>query len=1034
MKTNTNMKSKAIFLSFLLFLGGFAFAQNNKDNGKVEVTQDGVVVKKGGETVVVTKDGVNIIRNSVKITGVVVDAQSNEALIGASVLQKGSSFGTMTDVDGQFSLNTSQGSVIQISFLGYKSQEITVQGETKLNIRLEPNTELLGEVVVVGYGTKKAGAITGSVAQVRSAEILKTPAQSAVQSIQGKAVGVNIVATDEPGKSPTVMIRGINTVLGGRNPLYVIDGIEATSLNGLSANDIATMDILKDASSLAIYGNKAASGVILITTKKGNKGEIKVNYDGNVGAKSIQRTVEMADSYRFAYYQNFATGQPRYSQEQPYNTDWLSEITRTGITTNNAISLSGGSENANYYFGASRYTEKGILKGTDYDRTNILSKNDYRLFNDRLKILQSINISVANNAPKSASAFTSAYKQAPMMPVKYDNGKWGMPFLDTSTGLIGTTGEKFNNVANPVAMLGYTTEKNRNVTLTGSVGAEIKILNELKFNSNFGATYDSGQGYTYTSNEENWFSQNPTATEYPNKYYSTLQQRRSSFFVWNWDNFLTYNKSFNAHDVTAVVGVTRSTSRTTQELSATRYNVPYQSNYWALNLSKNDDKMAPSTIITNTNQTPLVNLGYFVRGDYAYNDRYLLTASLRRDGISDFTGKNKWGLFPAISGGWIISDEDFFETLTSFIDFLKIKVGYGEIGNGNATPSVNQVLFNNGATYPFGIGEIIYPGSYVPYAVDPDLTWETTKEIGFGFDAHLLQQRLSGSVEFYNRKTDNVILPVKLHAGLSPDPVFLNTGVVENKGVEISLNWKDKIGESVTYTIGGNIAFNKNSVKEIYSSFFDKLTGGDLGNGQYTKEIHKGDPIGSFYVYQVTGFSVDGAFTYSDERVYAGSYIPTYTYGFNLGVEYKKLEFSMDLYGVGGNKVYNGKKAQRSGGENVEMSELKDFWIPSNPDPNAKNPRPFADTPRPSTYYIEDGAFLRVNNITLAYKLPTIIKEIDKLRIFATATNPFILTKYSGFSPELSGSDNGNPLTTAGIELDAYPTNKTFSVGLNVQF
>ena len=966
------------------------------------------------------------------VTGVVVDKKTGEALIGATVKQKGTSVGTVTDIDGKFAFALPLGSTIAISYVGYVSQELIIKDSMQVKILMESNTKNLEEVVVVGYGTKKAGAITGSVVQIKSYDIIKTPAQSAIQSIQGKAAGVNIIATDEPGKSPTVMIRGVNTVLGGRNPLYVIDGIEATSLNGLSANDIATIDILKDASSLAIYGNKAASGVILVTTKKGNKGPIKVSYDGNIGFKGMLKTIDMADSYRFSYYQNFASGRSKFNLDQPYNTNWLKEITRTGITTNNSISLSGGEEYVNYYFGVSHYTEEGILRGTDYNRTNVISKNEYKLFKNRLKITQTLNLSVTNNVPKPTSAFTSAYRQSPIVPIKYDDGKWGMPFLDETTSQIGITGDKFNNVPNPVAMLNFSDEKNKNITLFGTVSAEIILYKWLKFNSNYGATYDSGQGYTYTPNEINWFSQNPTGTVFPDKYYSTLQQRRSSFFVWNWDNYLTFTKNFDKHALTAVLGMSRSTSRTTQDLSATRYNVPPQSNYWSLNLSKSDDKTAPGVLISNTSQTPLVNIGYFGRIDYDYNKKYLLTASLRRDGISDFQGSNKWGMFPAVSLGWVISNESFFEGLSSIVDYVKLRGGYGEIGNGNACPSVNQVLFQNGATYPFGIGETIYPGSYVPYAVDPNLTWETTIEFGGGIDFRLFKQRLSGSIDLYTRKTDNVILPVKLPTVLSPDPVFLNAGVVQNKGIETVLNWEDKIWSSLVYKVGLNFAFNNNSITEIYSPYFDKLTGGDLGNGQYTKEIHKGDPIGSFYVYQTTGYNVDGGFTYSTDRINAGSYIPKYTYGFNLGFEYKNFDISTDWYGVGGNKVFNGKKAQRWGGENIELSELKDFWIPSAPSQNAKNPRPFSDTPLASTYYIENGSFLRVNNITLGYTLPKITKYITKLRVFVTATNPFIFTNYTGFSPELSGSENGNPLTTAGIELDAYPTNRTLSVGISI--
>ena len=314
-----------------------------------------------------------LIAQNVTITGVISDKVTGETLIGAKVLQKGTNNGTITNFDGNFTISVPLNPILEISYVGFQSKEVTVSSNAPLVIVLETNDKILDEVVVVGYGTKKAGAITGSVVQIKSDDITKTPAQSAIQSIQGKAAGVNIIATDEPGRAPTVMIRGINTVLGGGTPLYVIDGTEASSLNGLSANDIETIDVLKDASSLAIYGNKAASGVILVTTKKGKKGSIKVNYDGYVGFKTMMKTVDMADAYHFAYYQNFAAGRSRFATTQPYETNWLKEITQIGTTNNHSVSLSGGEENVNYYFGISRYDEKGILKGTDYDRTNILS-------------------------------------------------------------------------------------------------------------------------------------------------------------------------------------------------------------------------------------------------------------------------------------------------------------------------------------------------------------------------------------------------------------------------------------------------------------------------------------------------------------------------------------------------------------------------------------------------------------------------------------------------------------------------------------
>ena len=415
---------------------------------------------------------------------------------------------------------------------------------------------------------------------------------------------------------------------------------------------------------------------------------------------------------------------------------------------------------------------------------------------------------------------------------------------------------------------------------------------------------------------------------------------------------------------------------------------------------------------------------------HKYNSKLLFSASLRKEGISSFTANKRWGFFPAVSAGWILSKENFLEKY-KFINFLKLRTGYGEVGNGNGN-AVNNIVFSPGYNYAFGANQNIYSGSSIPYQVDPNLTWETMKEFDFGLDFIVYNNKLSGSFDIYNRVSDNLILPVNLPSVISPGAVNLNTGKVTNKGFELSLKWNDAINDNLSYWVGGNFSYNKNTLSKVYNSFFTNLIGGGLGNGQWTKQVVEGQPLGSFFVYQVTGLNPDGGFTYSDERVNAGSYLPTYTYGINFGTNYRKFDFSVDMYGVGGNKVYNGKKAQRFGGENVEYELLQNFWTPSNP--NAANPTPFNEVPIASTFYVEDGSYLRVNNITIGYTLPKFIDKINKVRIYAAAINPFIITKFSGYSPEISGSDNASPLAGAGIELDAYPTNKTFLIGLNVIF
>lgn len=942
---------------------------------------------------------------------------------------------TTTDFNGNFTVKAEVGDEIQ--FLMISFERTTVKATQGMVVVLKDDSDQnLDEVVVVGYGTKKAGSITGSVSQIKSADILKTPAQSAIQAIQGRAAGVNIVTNDEPGANPSIRIRGLGTLLGGRDPLYIIDGIEASSLNGLSPNEIETMDILKDASSLAIYGQKGSNGVVVISTKKGKRGTMKVTFDSYYGQKFIQREVEMSDSYRFAYYNNTAQGSSSYFNfEQPYNTNWLNEITSTGEVMSNHIAVSGGSENANYYFGATNYKEKGILDGTEFERTNINSRNEFRLLEDRLKISQAVNVSIVGNTPKPLSAFTNAYKQAPIVPVRFENGRWGVPLRNPETGLIDINGsDRFNNVGNPVSQLYYTNEKNKNLTLFGSVGAELKILDELIFTSNFGATFDWSKGYTFTPSRDIWLSQNATSEiqDYsPNAPINILNQRRGDSYRWNWDNFLTYKKEFDKHELTVTVGMSRTTSNVSENLSGTRWNVPEQSSYWSLDLSSYNNETAPGAVVSNLRQTPLVSLAYFGRVDYEFDNRYLLTASVRREGISAFQDAKRWGVFPAVSAGWVISNENFMQN-SKHINYLKIRGGYGEVGNGNTLNALNIPVFAAGFNYAFGPDQTIYPGSNQPYQVDPNLTWETMKEFDLGFDFKVLNNKLSGSLDVYDRKSENVILPVTLPTVLSPERVTVNTGDVSNRGIEFSLRWDDKINDNLNYWISGNISYNKNELTSVSNAFFADYIGGSINNGQWTKQVLVGEALGSFYVYEVTGIDNDGAFTYSDERVVAGSYLPTYTYGLSFGGKYRNFDFSVDTYGVGGNKLYNGKKAQRFGGENIEYAVLENFWSPSNP--NAENPLPFNTIPTSSTYYIEDGAFFRVNNITVGFTFPKFYEKIERVRLYVSAINPFIITKFTGYSPELAGGNNADPLGNAGIELDAYPTNKTFLLGLNVSF
>lgn len=981
--------------------------------------------------------------NAQEVSGKVTDVKGLP-IPGVNVIEENAENSSSTDFDGNFIIKSKVGARLKFSMVGYET--VTKTASATMNVILVETVKALDEVIVVGYGTRKKGSISGSVSQIKSEDLLRTPAQSAIQAIQGKAAGINIVTNDEPGAAPTINVRGIGTILNSRNPLYVIDGIEAGSLNGISPNDIATIDILKDASSTAIYGQKGVNGVVFITTKKGKKGQVKISYDAYYGQKSILKKVEMSDSYRFAYYNNTALGSSSYFNfNQPVNTNWLDEITRTGEVTSNSVSISGAGEMVSYYLGVSNYTEKGILLGADFKRNNLLNKNEYK-FSDKFKVTQLVSLSIADNNPKPLSAFTNAYKQSPIVPVRYANGRFGAPLLNTTTGLADLSGQRFNNVANPVAQLFYTNQKNKNVTLLGGLNAELQLFKNIKFNSNFGATADWGKGYSYTPTRDLWLAQNPSLsaadyliTQGEDAPINTLQQRKTDSYVYNWDNYITYKKQFGNHNLTVVIGMSKSKNNNYEELFATRYNVPENSDYWNLNLASDNSDVAPRSVIFNRISTPEVSLAYFGRAEYDYQGKYMATAIVRREGTSKFQSPVRWGVFPSLSAGWVISKEDFLSN-NEFINNLKLRLGYGELANGNG-PSFNTTAFNPNS-YPFGDPTVSQPGLYVPSIPDPNLTFEKMAEIDLGIDFVLFKNHISGTFDYYNRKAKDLILPVSPPYVISEQPNYVNAGEITNTGIELTLRWDDTIGENIKYYVGGIFSNNKNKVSKISSPYFKNFSGsGSLNNGEYTKMVFEGEPLGSFYVYEQIGYNDDGAPIFNDlvdgvagltdkDRVNAGSYIPTYTYSLNFGINYKNVDFAVETYGVGGNKLYNGKKAQRFGGENVEFDVLENFWTPSNTNPD--NPKPSNDVPRASTYYIEDGAFFRINNITLGYTLPKIFEKLDRVRLYATAVNPFIFTKFTGYSPEIAS--NGDPLGGAGIELDAYPTNKTFLFGVNVSF
>lgn len=982
------------------------------------------------------------------IKGKVLDS-SGMGVPGAIITASESKTSADTDFDGNFTINAKVGETLKIAMLGFDSASVPASaGQMTITLK-ESGDTALKEVVVIGYGTRKKVDNTTAISSIRSEEITKTKVLNASQAIQGKAAGVQVISSDLPGSTPSVIIRGLGTALGGRTPLYIVDGMPTENINNINTNDITSYDILKDASALAIYGTRAANGVIIITTKRGTGNKVSVEIESFGGIRTPLKKVKMAGSNKYAHYTNSALQSTTFSQDQPVNTDWFDEITRTGTYTQNNISVSGASENIKYFFSLGNYEEKAIMNGLDFGRTTFRNNNEYKI-SKKLSLSQNFSFSSSKSTPKPLSAFTNAYKQSPLVPVYFPDGKYGVSRVGDN-GFANETGSSINNVGNPVAQLDFFDEEQRSINLQGGLKLDYEILKSLKFTSQFNGEYYTWKQYNYADNKNIWLAANPdkVASDYektfPNANVNTLTKGREQYYNWNLSNYLTYNKVFGEiHDIEVTAGIETNVKGSREKLTIVRKNVNANANYWSL---KDVEYAANVTSYKDEvfNETKLAS--YLGRFQYKLMDRYLVTGTVRRDGSSNFGKDYRWGTFPAFGLGWIVTKESFMANVKA-ISLLKLRGGWGRLGNQNVP--LNRASYTSGQTAYLG-GSILNEGTTINSQIDPSLSWEITEETSAGIDFELFESKLKGSFDLYDKNTNNVILNTRPYAtsgitNASPAHV----GEVSNKGYEISLRWDDKINENFSYWIGGNFSNNKNELTGVKTVILSPVVGGGLGNGQDTKLLDNtsvGQPIGSFYLYEYAGFDpangkmlyynaagnkvTQDALSATADKKYVGSILPKSNYGVTLGFNYKNFDFSVDGYGTSGAKVYNGKKAQRFSGENIEESLANNFWTPNNT--TASNPGAFNQVPVASTYYLESGDFFRINNITVGYKLPLQSNSfISSCRIYVNAINPFITQKFSGFSPELNG--DGDPYKLQGVELDAYPTLRSFVMGANLKF
>jgi TonB-linked SusC/RagA family outer membrane protein len=970
-----------------------------------------------------------------KITG-----DGGAPLPGVSVQVKGTTVGTVSDNSGNFSINAPDANATLVfSSIGYDELEVPLAGQTELAVALTVSTKVIDQVVVVGYGTQRRRAVTGAISSVSGDQLSKQPLLTPIQGVQGLAPGIRIVGSGQPGVQPRVTIRGLNTILTNENPLFVVDGVLTDDITNVNSADVVSIDILKDGAA-AIYGSRAGNGVILITTRRGRTGKPMVTWDSYAGVRKMTNQVKMADRNLYLAYTNEARVNdtrpgdplppPIATLDATANTDWFDEVTVKGGVQNHNLGISGGSENVTYLFGANYFQDKGIIKDADYKRINFRNNNEFRL-TKWFKLGNTLNANIIKVTNKPNSIFSDAYRASPAAPIKDATGNWGYQPEMTALG-------------NPLATLELTNDFGRNLRFQGNFYGELTLMKGLTFRSTW--------GFDRMVNEKTEYR--PVYKYGPfNRTVSELLLQDANRFYWVWDNVVNFRRTIASDhtiDVTAGVTAERDKERKTGIRAS---NVPPERNLWYL--TQGDPTI---TLITDP---PGLNAAfnyqrrsYFGRLNYSFRDKYNLSAVVRNDGSSAFPPNKKTGTFYSFAGSWIISEESFLSNVKG-IDFIKLRGGYSRLGNDAISRAVNNELSRLSPVTivdPYGFPGGLVSGITFDKINDGEATWETTKTIDVGVEFGLLDRKLTGEISYYNKKTAAYIR-VPTPPFVDPDGFIAQAADVSNKGFEIAASWNNKVSDQLSYRISANATFNKNNVDRVKGGI--DLKEGGLGNGQVTTSTVEGEPIGSFWVYNVVGIfqtpaqinstphienTLPGDFILEDvnkdgavdtrDRIFVGSYQPKFYYGASFGVNWKAFDFSADLYGNVGNKIFNGKKAVRFGNDNIEASR-GDRWTPANT--NTNEYRASNAIPAPSTYYVESGTFMRINNITVGYTLPSRLTDrafMSRARVYIAAQNPLIAKKFSGFSPELQG---GNALNS-GIELSVYPTVATYMLGININF
>lgn len=970
----------------------------------------------------------------ITVQGVVKD-QTGETVIGASVMEKGTTNGTITGIDGDFSLNMFPNGTLVVSFVGYKTQEVQVKGQKQLQVVLSEDAEMLDEVVVIGYGTMKKSDLTGAVSSIGNKDIKDSPVSNLGQAIQGKISGVQIVDAGKPGDNVSIKIRGLGSI-NNCDPLVVIDGVPTDlGLSSLNMADVERLDVLKDASATAIYGSRGANGVVMITTKRGTEGKGKLAVSANYSFQNATNVPSLLNAAQYAELSNdmmVNSGRnpnPEWANpsELGAGTDWMDELLRTGVMQNYTVSYSGGNEKSHYYVSGGFLDQSGIVKSVNYRRFTFQSNSDAQV----LKWLKfSNNITFSADTKKSGSYnIGDALKALPIYPVKNEDGSWSGPDGNS---------EWYGSTRNPIGPTELNKSQTDGYNFLANLTAELTFTKWLKFKSTFG--YDAK--FWFIDNFTPKYNWKPTPTEETSRYKSDNKS-----FTYLWDNYFLFDHTFaEKHRVGLMAGM--SAQWNTNDYLNAQKNVFMFDNVHEMD---NGEEM----YAIGGNETEWALLSYMARVNYSYEDRYLLTATIRRDGSSRFGKKHRWGTFPSVSVAWRASQEKWFPK-NDYINDLKVRAGYGVTGSQASVGNYSYLASYNTSVYPFGISSGNQTALVSSTLANPYIHWEEVAQTNIGFDASLFNSRVMFSFDAYLKETRDMLVKasIPITSGFEDTTTtYTNAGKVRNQGIEMSLHTINLTGE-LGWETNLTATYNKNKIKDLNSDvpyYINQI------NNSYVTMLTKDYPINVFYGYVTDGIfqnqsevnthavqpgaepgdirfrdlNNDGVINDSDRTV-IGNPNPSWLFSMNNSLSYKGFELSVFLQGIAGNKIYNANNIDNTGMAAAynQTTDVLKRWQgegTSNSMPRAVFGDPNQNT-RVSDRFVENGSYLRLKNITLSYTFPKqwLQKaQIENARLSLSCENVATITGYSGFDPEVGIN---------GIDQNRYPISRTFSLGLNFNF